>query len=79
MKTNSDSMSVIYLIKNQVYHIWTKHIDVRFYFVREILKEDDLVLKKIHTKENPTEMLIKVILGAKFNHCKNLLHILPVA
>ena len=79
MKTNSDSMSVIYLIKNQVYHIWTKHIDVRFYFVREILKEGDLVLKKIHTKENPTKMLIKVILGAKFNHCKNLLHILPVA
>ena len=46
------------------------HIDVRFQFVREILEEGDLVLEKIHIEENPTEMLIKLISGSKFNHCK---------
>jgi len=45
------------LMKNQVYHERTKHIDVRFHFVREILEEYDLVLEKIHTKENSANML----------------------
>ena len=38
-----------------------KHVDVWFYFVREILDESDIELKKIHTKENPTNLLIKVV------------------
>jgi len=44
LKINCDSMSVIYLIKNLVYHVRTKHIDVRFYFVWEILDEGDIKL-----------------------------------
>ena len=39
LKINCDSMSVIYLAKNQAYHARTKHIDVRFYFMQEILDE----------------------------------------
>ena len=34
LKINCDSMSAIYLAKNQVYHARTKHIDVRFYLVK---------------------------------------------
>jgi len=79
LKINCDIMSVICLAKNQFYHALTKYIDVRFHFVREILEEGDLVLQKIHTKKNPTDMLTKVAPRAKFNHCKNLLYILPVA
>ena len=50
LKINFDSMSAIYLAKNQVYHARTKHIDVRFHFVREILDEGDIELLKVHTK-----------------------------
>ena len=78
MKINYDSISAIYLAKNQVYHARMRHIDVRFHFDKEILEEGDLVVEKIHTKKNPTYILTKVILEAKFNHCKNLLHIFPV-
>ena len=72
-------MNVIYLGKNQVYHVRTKHINVRFHFVRETLDEGDIQLLKIHTEENPADMLTKVVLGVKFTHCKELLHILSVA
>ena len=34
-----DSQNAIHLTKNQVYHSRTKHIDVRFHFVCEILEE----------------------------------------
>jgi len=79
LKINCDSISTIYLVKNQMYHVRTKHIDVRFHFVRDILDKGDIELPKIHTKENPADMLTKVVPGVKFAHCKELLHILPVA
>jgi len=62
-----------------VYHARTKHIDVRFHFAREILDDGDIELLKIHIKENPADMLTKVVSGVKFTHYKALLHILPVA
>ena len=68
MKINYDSMNAIYLAKNQLYHARTKHIDIRFYFVREILDEGDIELLKIHTKKNPADMLTKVVSGVKFTH-----------
>lgn len=73
-----DSMSAIYLAKNQVHHARTKHIDVRFHFVREIIEEGDILLVKIDTKENPADMLTKVVSGVKFKHCLDLIQILHV-
>ena len=66
-------MSAIYLAKNQVYHARTKHIDVKYHFVRDVLEDGDIEVKKIHTKNNPADMFTKVNPGVKFNHCKNLL------
>ena len=79
LRINYDSMSAIYLARNQVYHARTKHIDVRYHFVREILEEGDIDLLKIHTSENPADMLTKVVSGVKFAHYKALLHVLQVA
>ncbi len=70
-----DSQSAIHLAKNQVYHSRTKHIDVRFHFVREILEEDDIKLQKIGTEDNPADMLTKVVTGIKFQHCLDLISI----
>jgi len=58
-----------------VYHVRTKHINVRFHFVREILNEGDIDLIKIHTKKNPADMLTKVVSGMKFTHYKELLEL----
>jgi len=70
LKINCDSMSAIYLAKNQVYHARTKHIDVRFHFVLEILDEGDIELLKIHTKENPADMLTNVVSGVTLHIVK---------
>jgi len=79
LKINCDNMNTIYLTKNQAYHARTKHINFRFHFVQEILDADDIELLKVHTKENPLYILTKVASGVKFTHCKEMLHILPVA
>jgi hypothetical protein len=62
-------------VKNQVHHSQTKHIDARFNFVREIIEEGDILLQKIRTADNPTDMLTKVVTGAKFKHCLDLVNI----
>ena len=44
-----DSQSAICLSTNQVHRARTKHIDVRFHFIREIISEGDIRLLKIGT------------------------------
>ncbi|KAG8490001.1 hypothetical protein CXB51_016020 [Gossypium anomalum] len=73
-----DSQSAIHLAKNQVYHARTKHIDVRFHFVREIIDEGKICLQKIKTADNPADMMTKVVTATKFEHCLNLINILQV-
>ena len=79
MKINCDSMSDIYLAKSQVYHARMNHINVRFHFIGKILDEGGIELKKIHMKENPADMLTKVVSEVKSVHCKELLHNLQIA
>ncbi|GJT18000.1 transposable element [Tanacetum coccineum] len=70
----SDSQSAIHLAKNQVYHARTKHIDVRYHFIREILEEGRVRIQKVHTSKNPADMLTKVLAGIKFNYCLDLIN-----
>uniref|UniRef100_A0A1S3X8F1 NADH dehydrogenase [ubiquinone] 1 alpha subcomplex subunit 9, mitochondrial-like n=1 Tax=Nicotiana tabacum TaxID=4097 RepID=A0A1S3X8F1_TOBAC len=55
-----DSQSAIDLTKNSIYHARTKHIDVRYYWIREQVKNESLHVKNIHTSENPADMLTKL-------------------
>ncbi|KAE8706002.1 hypothetical protein F3Y22_tig00110410pilonHSYRG00039 [Hibiscus syriacus] len=75
IKVHCDSQSAIHLAKNQVYHARTKHIDVRYHFVREILEEGGVIIQKIRTTKNPANMLTKVVTVVKFKHCLDLVNI----
>ncbi|KAE8701188.1 Detected protein of confused Function [Hibiscus syriacus] len=62
-----ESQSAIHLAKNQVYHSRTKHIDVRYHFVREIFEEGNILLQKIATSKNPTDIMTKVLATSNFD------------
>lgn len=47
-----DSQSAIDLANNQVFHARTKHIDVRFHEIRELMTSGQVLLRKVHTSEN---------------------------
>ena len=70
-----DSQSVIYLAKNQVYHPRTKHIDVMFHKIRELIVTRDIILEKVHTSENIANMLTKPVTATKFKHCLDLVNV----
>ena len=52
-----DSQSAIHLTNNQMHHERTKHIDVRRHFVRDIVADNIVTVKKIDTTHNPADML----------------------
>ena len=47
--------------KNQVYHARTKHIDARFHKIRGLVSFGELLVEKVHTSENATNMLTKLV------------------
>ncbi|GJW15343.1 retrovirus-related pol polyprotein from transposon TNT 1-94 [Tanacetum coccineum] len=67
-----DSMSAIFLATDQVYHDRTKHIDVRYHFIRI---ERRIKVKKIGTQDNPADVFTKPVPLSKFRHCLDLLNI----
>ncbi|MCF7184030.1 Ty1/Copia family ribonuclease HI [Corynebacterium sp. MC-13] len=73
-----DSQSAIDLSKNSMYHARTKHIDVRYHWIRERIEEKSMQIEKISTNENPADMLTKVVTRAKFEHCLDLVNILHI-
>ena len=78
IKVHCDSQSAIHLAKNQVYHARTKHIDVRYHFIREILEEGGVIIQKIRTTENPADMTTKVVTTVKFQYCLDLINIVEI-
>ena len=77
-KVYCDSQSGIYLAKNQTFHERTKHIDVKFHFVREIIEIGEVNLEKISTDYNPTDALTKALLGPKFLRCIQIMQIVQI-
>ena len=63
-----DNQSTTFLTKDQMFYEKTKHIDVRYHFVREIIARGDIVVSKVGTQDNPADMMTKSLLIAKFVH-----------
>lgn len=57
-----DSQNAIYFLKNLVYHTRTKHIDMRFHGIRELVSFYKLLLEKVHISKNVANML-KIMLS----------------
>jgi hypothetical protein len=65
----SDSQSAIHLAKNSAFHSRTKHIDLRYHFIRSLLEDEVLTLKKIEGRKNTADMLTKVVTIHKLKLC----------
>ncbi|CAH9095979.1 unnamed protein product [Cuscuta epithymum] len=71
----SDSQSAIQLCKNPVFHDRTKHIDVRFHFIRDIVDKGGIKLCKIASEFNPADMGTKCLTFEKLFSCKRILNL----
>jgi hypothetical protein len=66
---HSDSQSAIFLAKNPTFHFKTKHIQLRYHFIRSLLDGGQLTLEKILGAKNPADMLTKGVTIEKLKLC----------
>nr|GEU65179.1 retrovirus-related Pol polyprotein from transposon TNT 1-94 [Tanacetum cinerariifolium] len=72
---NCDNQGAIHLSRNHVFHERTKHISVRYHFIREVLKTKTVKVMKMGTEHNVADVLTKVVPGLKLQHCLVLLNV----
>nr|GFA02670.1 retrovirus-related Pol polyprotein from transposon TNT 1-94 [Tanacetum cinerariifolium] len=64
-----DNQSAIHLSRNLMFHERTKHINVRYHFIREIIESKEIEVAKMGTKDNAADAFTKVVPGLKFKYC----------
>nr|GEU33819.1 retrovirus-related Pol polyprotein from transposon TNT 1-94 [Tanacetum cinerariifolium] len=70
---NYDNQSAIHLSRNALFHERTKHINVRYHFIKEIMESKEIEVAKIGTKDNAADAFTKVVPGPKFKYCMKIL------
>ncbi|GJX62610.1 putative ribonuclease H-like domain-containing protein [Tanacetum coccineum] len=66
-KIHIDNESTISVIKNPIAHSKTKHIEIRFHFIRDCYKKRLIKVIKIHTDHNVADLLTKGYDVTRFN------------
>ena len=64
-----DNQSAIHLGKNSTFHARSKHIDVRYHWLRDAFNDNLFELEKIHTDHNGSDMLTKTLPREKLEVC----------
>ena len=68
-----DNQSVIKLSKNSEFHKLSKHIDVRYHFVRDILNRKIINISYVESKEQLADIFMKPLTKETFCYlCKRL-------
>ncbi|GJS38382.1 putative ribonuclease H-like domain-containing protein [Tanacetum coccineum] len=62
-----DNESTICIVKNLVFHSKTKHIEIRYHFIRDSYEKKLIQVIKIHTYQNVVDLLTKAFDASRFN------------
>ena len=57
----SESQSAIHLCKNLVFHDRTKHVEIKYHFIREKITQREIKIEKVATEENTTDVGTKIV------------------
>lgn len=68
-----DNRSAIDLAKNPVFHGRSKHIDLRFHFIRECVERGEVIIKHVSSEEQKADIMTKALSTAKYEKMRELL------
>jgi hypothetical protein len=74
-----DSQSAIALSKNPVFHERSKHIDVRFHFIRECVGDRKLDIEHVRTEEQIADILTKPLARDRFCELREKLGVVKIS
>jgi hypothetical protein len=70
VRIDCDNQSAIFLAKNPTYHSKTKHIDIQYHFLRDMIEEKKVLMMKVDTLKNVADSLTKSMSTEKFSWCR---------
>ena len=59
-----------------MFHSRSKHIDVRYHWIRDVLESKQLKLEKIHTDDNASDMMTKALPNEKIVYYKKIIGVM---
>ncbi|KAL7584067.1 hypothetical protein Lser_V15G45598 [Lactuca serriola] len=68
-----DNRSSLDLMKNPVFHGRSKHIDIRFHFIRECIENGEITMSHVSSKEQKADILTKTLGRIKHEEMRNLI------
>ena len=68
-----DNEGAVALANNPLSSARTKHIDVRFHFIRELVRSKTISVKYVSTKEQHADILTKALTGITFRNHRDFL------
>ena len=72
-----DNKSAIALAKNSVHHDRSKHIDIRYHYIRECVEEGKVEVDYVSTKDQLADILTKPLMAQQFERFRSDLNVLP--
>ena len=66
---HNDNQSAIFLAKNLAFHSKSKHIQTKYHFIRYLIEDKLVILKKICGSTNQKDMLTKGVTIEKLKLC----------
>ena len=73
-----DSESALQLSRNPVFHDRSKHIDVRYHYIRECIEENRVMLESIGTVEELADILMKALGRVRFCELRSKIGIINI-
>ena len=67
-----DNKSAICLAKNPQFHGRSKHIDIRYHFIRDEIKKGTIEVKYCKTEDMIADMLTKALYRLKFENFRDM-------
>jgi hypothetical protein len=73
-----DNQSCIRLSEHRVFHERSKHIEIKYYFIRDKVQEGEVKLQYISTDEQTTNILTKPLSRIKFSYLRDEMGIVEI-
>ena len=73
-----DNTSAINISKNPVMHAKTKHIAIKYHYVRELVEDKQVKMEYIHTKEKIADIFTKPLPKDTYEYLRGKLGVKPL-
>lgn len=74
----SDNKGAMDLARNNAFHARTKHIAIRYHFIREAVEKGEVDLGYRRTEDMPADIFTKPLAHARLEHLRGLFGLLPL-